>query len=281
VLLQRWLGEVTGLLLPVVCAGCGTWDVALCDGCRSRFDGPLRRCERDAPALAAPRRGSPAALPVWCAADYTGAARGVVLAWKGRGDREVATNMARAGRAAGMAWRRDLAAAGLLPRGDLVVVPAPSGWRRRVAGRLVVRTLAHDVARGLADGASGALAGADPRAGTGTRPAEPPWVRVADVLRRGAGAEHQAGLGAAARTANRRRSMRVRTGLAPGSTCLLVDDVLTTGATLAECRRALAAAGHRVVAALVLAATPGPASARGPTVPVPLRGRHGWTTVRS
>jgi predicted amidophosphoribosyltransferase len=43
--------------------------------------------------------------------------------------------------------------------------------------------------------------------------------------------------------------------------CLLLDDVVTTGATLSAAERALEAAGADVVGALVLAATPSPAHA--------------------
>jgi predicted amidophosphoribosyltransferase len=49
----------------------------------------------------------------------------------------------------------------------------------------------------------------------------------------------------------------VRAASAVPSTAVLVDDVVTTGATLAACAAALRAAGSREVTALVFARTPG------------------------
>jgi predicted amidophosphoribosyltransferase len=59
-----------------------------------------------------------------------------------------------------------------------------------------------------------------------------------------------AGMGFAARRRSVAGTMRARPG---ESTVILVDDVRTSGATLAECRRALHAAGHRVAAEVVIA----------------------------
>lgn len=77
----------------------------------------------------------------------------------------------------------------------------------------------------------------------------------------------QAGLDARQRWANLAHSLTVRR-LRPLGTVILVDDVTTTGATLAEGRRALLAAGIPVLGAAVVAATkrrrpPGGAQAAG------------------
>jgi ComF family protein len=79
------------------------------------------------------------------------------------------------------------------------------------------------------------------------------------VLRRTAAARSQAGLP----LAERRRAPRGLFALAPraaphvaGRCVLVVDDVMTTGATVAECARVLVAAGAAEVHALVLARTP-------------------------
>jgi predicted amidophosphoribosyltransferase len=68
-----------------------------------------------------------------------------------------------------------------------------------------------------------------------------------------------AGLDAAQRRANlagRFRVLPVRAGLPSGSRLVLVDDVVTSGATLTEAARALRAAGQHLVLAAVVAATP-------------------------
>lgn len=75
------------------------------------------------------------------------------------------------------------------------------------------------------------------------------------VLTRAAGTTEQKRLGAAAREENVRGAMRARRS-GRGAETLIVDDVVTTGATLDEAARALEEAGFRVVGAFALAATP-------------------------
>ena len=244
--LGQGLGDVVDLLLPCECPGCGQWDVALCEDCESLLRARPGRCESAAPVLAG--SASDPAFGVWSVARYAGAVRGIVLAWKGSGGRRVERAVAEAGREAGRLWHSELRAAGLALDGQVAVVPAPSGRRRRASGRLVVRSLASEVARGLEEAVR------VDRASRGR-------VAAYDVLRRSGGRSRQSGLGVSGRAANRRGSMSVAPGLPGGAACLLVDDVITSGATLAECRRALRRAGHDVLGAFTLAATPAPAAA--------------------
>ncbi|KNY07415.1 ComF family protein [Microbacterium sp. GCS4] len=83
--------------------------------------------------------------------------------------------------------------------------------------------------------------------GTGHRP-----LRVLSTV---PGRRDQRGLDVADRAANVRGSMRARSG-SDGREVIVVDDVMTTGATLDEAATTLARAGYRVSSAVVLAATP-------------------------
>jgi len=74
------------------------------------------------------------------------------------------------------------------------------------------------------------------------------------VLRQVGGTTDQVGLGREARAGNRHGSLLARRPLA-GFRCVIVDDILTTGATILEARRAVLEAGGEVLGLATLAET--------------------------
>lgn len=135
------------------------------------------------------------------------------------------------------------AGAELLASADLIT-PVPLHWRRLLARRYnQAALLAHVLAR---------EAGPE----SGARRVVP------DLLRRRRWTGSQAGLKARERRSNVRHAFDVHPrwrALASGKTVLLVDDVLTTGATVEACTRALERAGVRHVDVLTLARVVRPA----------------------
>lgn len=239
--------DLARLVLPVECPGCGQPDEVLCSSCAAVLAGPVRRCEDDVPRL--DRMDGLAPLPVWTVTTYAGPVRGVVVAWKDRGRRDLTDHLVTAAGAAGEAVAGVLRASGVpgVSRSAgttealrVVQVPTTAAARRRRGADLVGR-LAEGVAAGLTHG--GLPAGATP------------------VLRRRAAVD-QVGLGARARGRNSAQVTLRPDCDARARLHLLVDDVVTTGATLAACCRALEAAGGLVLGAVVLAATPPPAAHR-------------------
>jgi ComF family protein len=79
-------------------------------------------------------------------------------------------------------------------------------------------------------------------------------IPYAPLLVRTSGGPHQIGLSFTARMANVRGRFRMARGCAvPGARIVLVDDVMTTGATASECTRVLRASGADEVHVAVLA----------------------------
>jgi predicted amidophosphoribosyltransferase len=120
----------------------------------------------------------------------------------------------------------------------LLVVPVPST-------RAAVRRRGHDPMPRITAAAVGVLR------------ARGVLVRRARALAHTRRVADQAGLREAGRAANLAGALRVdRPGAVAGRRVVLVDDVITSGSTLAEAARALRAAGAEVGAAAVIAATP-------------------------
>ncbi|MFG2624942.1 ComF family protein [Streptomyces sp. NPDC048473] len=213
--MRGWWREISGLVLPVSCGGCGRPRTELCEECRAELYGGVPRRVRPVP--------EPVGLPVvHAAAAYENAVRAVLLAHKERGALGLAGAL---GKALAGAVRGGTGQVGVV--GPLLLVPVPS-TRRAVAAR------GHDPMRRVALAAAGEL-----RRG-GTR------ARVVAVLRQRRPVADQAGLGARQRQANLAGALEVVAGgerLLAAGRVVLVDDLLTTGASLAEAARAIGAAG--------------------------------------
>ncbi|GGO75717.1 ComF family protein [Nonomuraea cavernae] len=239
------LTALLDLLLPQPCVGCGVRGAPLCDRCQEGlFADPARRSP-------SPR---PPGLPeCWSAADYAGPVRRAIVSYKERAQVALAAPLADAlaftvafgmasevsagmpaGMPAVMATRMSAGMPGRPGAGGFTLVPVPSARRTR-------RARGHDPVGRLAALTAARLGRLGHRAEV--RHVLAPARRVAD----------QTGLGAAGRAANLAGSLRLA-GPVDGPV-VLVDDLVTTGSTLAEAARALRAGGAPVLFAATVAAT--------------------------
>jgi len=239
----RGLANLTSAALdmafPAACAGCGREGEPFCATCRRTIDARLEL-----------RGGTPIGLPAdlpfpllqleWCA-PFGGPVRAALHQLKYAGERRLARPL---GQAIARRWDR-------VGVGTDLVVPVPVHSERE-------RQRGYDQAALIAEVAAGALG--------------LPCVRV---LERARATVAQFELGRDERSSNVSGAFRVRAGSRPPSNAtaargaampsgatgtavggrwvLLVDDVVTTGSTLAACAVALEEAGAMAVSAITVA----------------------------
>lgn len=238
---DRWglaVAELLSAAVPVDCVCCGAEDAVLCPACSRRVrlltNSPFR-AEGSAPALM-DVAGHPL-LPVVAAGVYREELAQSILSFKHLGQASLRHTLGKALAGALAAAVPDVSA--------VLVVPVPTSTGAYLKRGFSPLHL-------MLKGATRAL----------------PGIMVADVLTRSGSsslalAGGQKGLGRGARARQVRGSMHVasrRAAQVGELPCILVDDVLTTGATLSEAARALHLAGGKVHGAVVLAATRPPAA---------------------
>ncbi|MEH0419165.1 ComF family protein [Streptomyces sp. B21-083] len=211
--MRGWWQDLGDLVLPAECGGCGRPRTVLCPECRAALNGAASSRVRPVP--------EPLGLPVVHAAvRYKDEVRAVLLAHKERGALALAGPLGTA-----LAGAVRAGPAGALREGTgVLLVPVPSARR-------AVRDRGHDPARRIALAAAGELRG------SGTS------ARVLAVLRQRRAVADQAGLNSRERLDNLAGALSVAAGggrlLAGAGAVVLVDDLMTTGASLAEAARAV------------------------------------------
>lgn len=207
------------LILPLECGGCAAPSTRWCDVCAAEL----------AAAASEPRVVNPRIdplVPVFALGRYVGARREAILAMKehGRGDlvRPLAHTVA-VGVHRLLSW-------GIIDT-PLTIVPAPT--RRSAARRRGGDPVARIARMAVADH---------------------PEIAVRPALRMRALARDSVGLGTSDRERNIAGRVLLLRGQRPRDEVVIVDDIVTTGATARESVRVLQTAGIRVAAVLAIAA---------------------------
>lgn len=207
------------LILPLECGGCGAPATRWCDTCAG-----ILSVAPDEPHVISPRLDP--GVPVFALGRHAGIRRHAIVALKEDGRTDLIPPLAHA---LGLGIHR-LLAWGVLEL-PLTVVPAPTRRlaARRRGGDPVTRLLAAAVAAH-------------------------PGITVTPALRLKGSAKDSVGLSSGDRQRNLAgRITVVSSKLGGGADVLLMDDIVTTGATACESVRMLKSAGARVAGVLALA----------------------------
>lgn len=228
--------NLADVLFPRWCAGCGEPDNALCIQCEELFAGPWHRCEESARYLVeVTERGEVSPFPVYALAHYRDGVAAAIVHWKNSVD--IALDRcfdAVIERGCAMltwtmfpAMRRDGHG-----RAQVLIVPMPSARSRQRAGTAVVERCAQSYAAYTGWSHAEVLA----KSTRGYDRGRSSRARAAGIHARGA-----------------KKWATIATEDVRGCDVVLIDDVMTTGATLSGGARAIRQAGGRVIGALVLA----------------------------
>lgn len=217
------LGALLDVVLPPACAACGLPGAVACAACLAALEPlPPPWCEGC---------GVPVPVPVPRCAGCRGRVRGARQAVAYAGPAPPLVAALKDGRRRGVAAviARAIVAAVPPPPDDVALVAVPLGPRRaRQRGFNQSALIADELGRAWG------------------RPVVPALIRVRE------GAD-QRGARATARLRQVSGAFAARSGGPPPAAVWLVDDVHTTGATLADCARALRAAGTATVGAVCFA----------------------------
>jgi len=211
------LAPMLDLILPLECGGCGAPAIRWCDNCAKEL-----AVAADQPHVVNPRIDPQ--VPVFALGRYAGARRQAILAMKERGRGDLVAPLACA-LAVGL---HRLLVWGMLET-PLTIVPAPTRrWAARRRGGDPVTRIAVEAVAGH------------------------PEISVVRALSMRALARDSVGLTTSARERNVAGRVLLREE-PPYTEVVVVDDIVTTGATARESVRVLQAAGARVAAVLAIA----------------------------